>query len=172
MSVEIYRSAGRGCDGRVERVHVEGEVDGAIPARVHGVEGHLDDPADAVAVDVGHAERLDAVLAEDLLLAGVDVAEADVHDPVRPERGLDPRELGDLLAEAEEEGDGHAVDVPGLGRLRGVDVGVGVDPDDARVGVGAAERDQSSQIATFLRHGRTRVYRRWCPWRASGRRRG
>lgn len=73
----------------------------------------LHDRADAKRIDLVHAERLDAVLAQEPLLARVDVAQADVHEPVGREARLHPCVLCDgRLVEPEEEGDGHAVDVP------------------------------------------------------------
>ena len=55
-------------------------------------------------------------------LALVDVAQADVYEPVWLEQWLDPRELIDLGADAEQEGEGHAMDVAwidsGEGRVR------------------------------------------------------
>ena len=86
-------------------------MDGELTAGVNVVERHLDDAPDAVLVDLVHAERLDAVLLEDAALAVVDVAQADVHEPVRLEHRLHPCELVDFGAYAEQEGERHAVDV-------------------------------------------------------------
>lgn len=134
--------AGGWRDARVECVDVKAQVDRAVPRGVHVVEGELDDTPDAVLVDVVHAERLDAVLLEDGLLARIDVAQADVDDAVgREPRGRrgDPGVFGDDgVVEPEEEGDRHAVDVPCCCGFDGVDVGVCVDPNDAGVGILAA----------------------------------
>ncbi len=110
-----HRCAGRRGDRRIERVHVEAQVDRAVAARVHVVERHVDDAPDPVLVDLVHRERLDAVVLEDALLARVDVAQADVHDVRGLEHGLDPVELRHGLAEPEQEGDGHAMDVSWTG---------------------------------------------------------
>ena len=101
-----------GRDARVERVDVEAQVDRAVAPQVDVIERHLDDVPDAELVDLVHAERPDAVLLEDRLLAAVDVAQPDVHDPRGREDGLDPVVLGDGgVVDPEQEGDGHAVDV-------------------------------------------------------------
>ena len=63
---------------RVERVDVKRQVDGRVGADVR--ERELHDVADAVAVDVVHAEGADVVLAEDGLFGAVDVPEADVDE--------------------------------------------------------------------------------------------
>lgn len=90
-------------------------------------------------VHVEHAERLDAVLAQDSLLTGVDVAEADVDELLDVEEvlRLQPAEVLGLLlfGESGDEADGHAVDVARVARLGGVDVGVRVDPDDGDLAV-------------------------------------
>ena len=141
--------SGRGRNSRIQRVNIEAQVDGELAPRVDMVERHLDDAPDAVLVDLVHRERLDAVLAQDALLARVDVAQADVHDALGRQDGLDPAELWDGLAEPEEEGDGHAVDVPGLGRFGSIDVGVGVDPDDAGVGVLSVRSQWLAPVSAF-----------------------
>nr|POE93675.1 hypothetical protein CFP56_19687 [Quercus suber] len=128
--------AGGGGPHGVEGVDVEGEVDGGVGADPG--EGHVHDAADAVAVDVVHAEGADAVLAQQPLLAAVDVAQADVHElgggdvvqgRVEPAEGR----IGGVGREAGEEGERHAVDVAAVARLRRVDVGVRVDPDDSEL---------------------------------------
>jgi len=130
-----HRSSSARRKPRVQRINVERQVNGRV--RADPAERHVHDLADAVAVDVVHAERLDAVLAQDLLLAAVDVAQADVHDLLDADAVLvrDPaeRRVGLVAREAGEEGDGHAVDVAAVGGLGGVDVGVRVDPDDGHV---------------------------------------
>lgn len=85
-------------------------------------------------VNVVHAKRLDAVIPQDLLLARIHVAQADVDELPRADAVIvaqPPEVLGLVLPrEPRQEADGHAVDVPGVARLGRVDVGVGVDPDD------------------------------------------
>ena len=87
----------------------------------------------SVPIDIVHAERLDAMLPQNLLLAFINIPQADVHQflqiqslflPQPPEhvRPILPRQPG-------EESNRHAVDVPTLARLRCVDVRVRVHPD-------------------------------------------
>ena len=82
-----------------------------IPLWVHVIQCHLDDLPDTVFVDFVHAERLDAIFLQDAFFARVNIAQTDVDNAVGSEGGLDPCEFGDFGADAEEEGDGHAVDV-------------------------------------------------------------
>lgn len=81
-----------------------------------------------------HAKGLDAVLAEDLSLANIDRAETNVDELLDAQAHviLDPSKvlLVVILGKASEEGHGHAVDVAAVAALRGVDVGVSIDPDD------------------------------------------
>ncbi len=129
----------------------------------------------SVPVNVEHAERLDAVVAQDLLLGRVDVAQADVDElpDVDEVVGLQPAEvLGLLLAgEARQEADGHAVDVARVAGLGGVDVGVGVDPDEGdlaaealahRLGRAGHGADRDRVVAAQRQHHaalpRVRVY--------------
>lgn len=80
-----------------------------------------------------HAERLDAVLPQDALLTGVDIAKTNVDQLLDTEEiiGLQPaKEVLLLLArQTGDEADGHAVDVTAATGLGGVDIGVGIDPD-------------------------------------------
>lgn len=127
--------AGAGSPGRVEGVNVEGQMDGGVGTNVG--KGHLHDTANAVAVNIEHAEGLDAVFAEDLLLANVDVAETNVDELLDVELVLllDPAEgvFGLALGKASQESNGHAVDVAAVAGLGGVDIGVGIDPDDGNL---------------------------------------
>lgn len=96
---------------------------------------------ESLPVNVKHGESLDIVVAENLLLVLVNVAEANVDELLNVEAHvvLDPAKVLVLvvLGEAGEEGEGHAVDVARVGALGGVDVGVGVDPDDGNLAVEA-----------------------------------
>jgi hypothetical protein len=64
---------------RVERINIEGEVRGPVPAGVDIVQRHVHDLSDAVLVDLVHGEALDVVLPEYRLLGGIQVAQANVH---------------------------------------------------------------------------------------------
>ena len=75
------------------------------------IKRHLDNTTNTPFIDLMHGERLDAIRLEEALLARIDVAQADVHQLVRSERGLHPCEGGDRLTEPEQEGERHAVDV-------------------------------------------------------------
>lgn len=90
-----------------------------------------------VPIYVEHAESLDAVLAENSLLARVHVAQADVHELLHVDEvvRLQPAEVLGLLllGEARQEADRHPVDVAGAARLGRVDVGVRVHPDDGHL---------------------------------------
>lgn len=81
------------------------------------------------------------MLADNLLLADVNVAETNVDELLDAQAHvvLDPAKvlLLVLLGEASQEGEGHAVDVAAVAVLGAVDVGVGVDPDDSNLAVEA-----------------------------------
>lgn len=86
------------------------------------LDGHLDNLGNAVLVDLVHREGLDAVLAQDLLLASIDIAETNVDEAVGGEAGLDPGELLDLASNSKQERDGASMDVATLGGFGSVDV--------------------------------------------------
>lgn len=153
--------AGGSSPGRVESVNVEGQVNGGVGTDVG--KGHLDDAANTVAADnvlanvleasgkgknvpinVKHAEGLDAVLAQNLLLANVDVAQTNVDELLDVEHVLvlEPAKVLLLLflGQTSQEGQGHAVDVARVGVLGSVDVSVGVDPDDGNLAAEALAR--------------------------------
>ena len=130
-----HRCASARSEPRVQRINVERQVNRRV--RANPAERHVHDLANAMTVNIVHAERLDAVLAQDLLLTAVDVAQADVHDLLDADAVLvlDPAEgrVGLVGRKAREESHGHAVDVAAVGGFGGVDVGVRVDPDDGHV---------------------------------------
>lgn len=103
------------------------------------VQSHLDNFADTELVDLVHGEGLDTILSEDLLLARVDITETDVDKSVGGEVTVDPLVFRKGFIETQEEGDGHAVDVTTVGGLGGVDVSVGIDPDNTSVRVVTVE---------------------------------
>src|SRR5947209_6236488 len=112
-----YRRADAGSFLRVDAVHVEAHVHRAL-AVGDDRQRFLDHGAHAEAVDVGHRVRLHAELADDALLALVDVAQADEHHARRVDRVLLQREVHR-----------HPVYVAGRRGQRRVDVAVRVDPD-------------------------------------------
>lgn len=85
-------------------------------------------------VNVVHAERLDAVLSEQLLLTAVHVPQTDVDQLARAHDVLVLQPAEDILlllaGQPSQEGHGHAVDVSAGAHLGNVDVGMGVNPDD------------------------------------------
>lgn len=130
-----HGSAGAGSETRVKSIDVEGQMDRSV--RANPAQSHVHDLADAVTVDVVHAERLDAVLAQDLLLAAIHVAQADVYQLLDADAVLvlqpAERRVGLVRCETRQERDWHAVDVAAVGRLGRVDVGVRVHPDHGHV---------------------------------------
>jgi len=65
--------------------------------------GHFHDAADAVAVNVVHAEGFDVVGAQDGLLGAVDVAEADVDEFGGEREGRDGSQVNGSVASVSEE---------------------------------------------------------------------
>lgn len=117
---------------RVKCVNIKRQMDRRIAA--DPAERHIHHPADAVAVNIVHAECLDAVLAQDRLLAAINVPEADVHDLLDADAlvVLDPTEgrVWLVFGQPSEEGDRHTMDVAAVARLGRIDVSVRVNPDD------------------------------------------
>lgn len=76
-----------------------------------------------------HGETLDTQVPQDLLLLDVQVPKPDINDIRGFQARFDPVREGGYVGsgEAEEEGDGHAVDVAAVGCGGGVDIGVSVD---------------------------------------------
>ena len=92
----------------------------------------LGDGGDAGAIDVLHREDVHAGVADDLLFAFVEIADADEHGVLGQHfrrEAADPRQLGRLGAEQRRER--HAVDVAAAERRGRVHVAVRVDPDQA-----------------------------------------
>lgn len=101
----------RWCDTWVKSVNIQTQVDGKVPVGVDVVEGQLDDLRDTVLVDFVHAEGFNLVLAEDLLLAVINVTQTDVYELVRSQNGLQPVEFRDFGSDSHEERHRHAVNV-------------------------------------------------------------
>ena len=88
-------------------------------------------------VNIKHAERLDAVVTKNLLLAGINITKTNVHKlaEVKPVLLLDPAKVLRLivLGQTSQESDRHAVDITRIARLGGVDVSMGIDPDNSNL---------------------------------------
>jgi hypothetical protein len=86
-----------------------------------------------IPVDIMHTIRPDAMLPEDLLLTRINISQTNIHQFLQIEElvlvVLEPAEdvFSRFLGETGQEGDRHTVDVAGVGRLGGVDVGVCID---------------------------------------------
>src|SRR5215212_2406792 len=129
-----------GGDVRIDDVEVEGDVD---PVEVREVSyGAAHDARDPVGVYLLHGVHPDPRLPEHKPFLHVHRAEPDDHHVFRAHaRALsaDADEVG--MAAAREHGERHAVNVPRGRGLRRVEVGVGVEPDDA----GALERPRDAR---------------------------
>ena len=110
-------------------------MDGGIAA--DPAQRHVHDLADSVPVNVVHGKCLDAVLPQDLLLALVYVAEANVYNFLGAEAVvlLQPskRVLALFFCKPRQECHGHAVDVSTVRCLGRVDVCVCIHPDDGNL---------------------------------------
>ena len=79
------------------------------------------------------------MLSENLPLANINRSETDVHKLLDTEAHvlLDPAKviLVVILGKASQEGNRHAVDVTAVASLRGVDIGMRIDPDNSNIAV-------------------------------------
>lgn len=115
----------------IQRIHVKAQVYRGV---ADILECHLHDLSDTMSIHVVHAKRLDAILPEDLLLAEINVSEADIDKLL----GVDPMLLSEPpedirvlpwgFCEPREKRHGHAVNIPASGGMWRVDIGVGVNP--------------------------------------------
>lgn len=84
-----------------------------------------------------HAECLDTVLSEDLLLPTIDVPQTDIHQLVRADDVLilqPAKDIGAVLpGQPGQERHGHTVDVTAGAHLGEVNIGMGIDPDDGHL---------------------------------------
>src|SRR5690606_7787902 len=129
-------------DAGVEEVDVEADVQ--VGVVVHAVQRFLHDALHADLVDVAHVVDVQAVLLDQLLLALVDRADADLPHHVGRDRRRVTAEVGQFArAQAAQARHRHAVDVARRGDLAGVEVGVGVQPQHAQLlaGLAAVARD-------------------------------
>lgn len=80
-----------------------------------------------------HAECLDVVVAQDLLLAAIDIAQTNVHQLARADNVLILEPAKDVAlvfpGQPGQEGHGHTVNVTTRAQLGQVDVGMSIDPD-------------------------------------------
>ena len=110
----------------------------AVPAPAIAIACSVDG-GDALPVDVLHREDVHARGAHHLLLALVEIADADQHRVLRPDlrrEAADLRELGG--SRPEQRGERHAVHVAAERRRRRVHVAVRVHPDAGRAAAALA----------------------------------
>ena len=96
-------------------------------------EGFFHDGAHAALVDVAHGEDSGKAGAVDVVpLGGVDIADADEHRVFRRDFGRIAEDVASGSGpEAQQRCERHAMHVARGRGVRGVDVGVRIDPDDA-----------------------------------------
>ena len=122
---------GGGNKRRIQTVHIpadmaEGSGDIAQQAVQHRGE--------ALLLDLAHAVKVNALFRNDPLFGGVDIPGEDDVDIFRAQGGQPPADRGKLLpAKAQQRRDGHAVDIAGKGGIFGVDIGVGIHPDEGKL---------------------------------------
>ena len=89
---------------------------------------------EALLLDLAHAVKVNALFRNDPLFGGVDIPGEDDVDIFRAQGGQPPADGGKLLpAKAQQRRDGHAVDIAGKGGIFGVDIGVGIHPDEGKL---------------------------------------
>lgn len=90
-----------------------------------------------IPVNVVHAECLDTVLPEDLLLPTIDVPQTDIHQLIRADDVLilqPAKDIGAVLpGQPGQERHGHTVDVTAGAHLGEVNISVSIDPDDGHL---------------------------------------
>src|SRR5690348_15148559 len=136
------------------------EIEADMNARgARGCQGNrvASDAVHPVAIDISHGKDVRARPLEQLALAGVDLARADDDDAVWVDMRattshLDQRRITHRgVAIAAERAKNHAVDIARWAGLRRIEVGMGVEPDDAgridRVGDAAAGAERDAMVA-------------------------
>ena len=113
----------------IEEIDIEPDMQHAV-LRPHALDDLSDQHADAELVDRAHVRDRDAAFEHQLLLHGIDRADAEQVELVGADRGArraaeQPVEAGFAAQERRR----HAVHVAGLRRLRRVVVGMGVEPE-------------------------------------------
>jgi len=73
-----HRRSGAWSDRWIERIDIETQMNGSRSVGVHVRKRELDNPADAIFVNLVHAIGANIVLAKDLFLAFVDVSETNI----------------------------------------------------------------------------------------------
>lgn len=90
-----------------------------------------------IPVNVVHAERLDTVLPEKLLLTTIHVPQTDVHQLAGADDVLilqPAKDIGAILpGQPGQESHGHTVNVTAGAHLGDVEIGVSIDPDDGHL---------------------------------------
>lgn len=120
-----------GRHGGIDRIEIEAHVQVVRPIRQSG-QGLLHYTMDSMPVDVGHRVHLDPSLLEQVLLAVVEAPDPDEHHVGRVDLRGASADAGELRwAVTEQRGDGHPVDVAGWGGIGGIDVAVGVHPEQS-----------------------------------------
>lgn len=115
-------------------------MDREVPVGVDSIKSHLHHFPNPILVDFVHAESLDIILFQQLLLSFVDISQPDVDNlagrELRPRfKPREEREDGFIAREVEEEGNRHAVEVAAVGGRNCVEVGMRINPDHAGVGI-------------------------------------
>src|SRR5215831_5746851 len=125
------RRADAGSVFGVDPVHVERDVVAGGTTASHA-QGFFHHGTHAALVDVAHGEDFDAALADVFFLVGVDVADANQHAVFRTDLGREIVDVGEFRRPKAHDGaERHTVDVATGRRFGGVDIAVGVDPDQA-----------------------------------------
>ena len=115
------------------------KLDVQVGVRVDRRQRQLHRVAHAFLVDEAHVEDLEAGLVDEALLARVDAADADLAHPLGADRRHLAADLDQLLGPvAAQHRDRHAVDVAARRQDVGVEVGMGVEPEDAQLPAGLA----------------------------------
>lgn len=83
-------------DTWIKGVYIKAEMDGSVALGINMVKGHFHNLANAVAIDFVHAEGLDVVFPQNLLLTRINIAQANINEAVRLERRLNPFKLWKL----------------------------------------------------------------------------
>lgn len=90
-----------------------------------------------IPVDIMHAESLDTILAQDLLLAAINIPQTNVHQLAGTDDMLILEPAKDILlilpSQPSQESHRHAVDIAAGTHLGHIDIGVSINPDDGHV---------------------------------------
>ena len=117
----------------IERIHIQAQVNGIVILSRDG-DSLFHDIGHAVLVDIGHGEDVDVVCTQQCLLVRVEIACANNGNRVfiylwRPTVCMSKVFITDTCKSREN----HAMNIAGRRGVARVEVGVGVDPDNANV---------------------------------------